>query len=138
MNMGIVFQMMDDLIDIFGDPVVAKKSLRNNLSEGTVTLPMIHACELYADTPPLRRLARGEQLDARSQAQLYRKFASRKVFSRSMETVKSYSGKAEACLKQMPLNIYSTGLADLFDYIKDCSWGGLTSQGKDKEVNSRG
>jgi len=130
MNMGIVFQMMDDLIDIFGDPAVAKKSLRNNLSEGTVTLPMIHAWELYADTPPLRRLANGEQPDAQSETELYHKLANRKVFARSMQTVKSYSGKAEECLRQMPLNIYSTGLADLFDYVKDCSWGGLEKQGK--------
>jgi octaprenyl-diphosphate synthase len=133
MNMGIVFQMMDDLIDIFGSPGVAKKSLRNNLAEGTVTLPMIHAWDLYHDTPAMRRLASGVPVDARLQADLYKKFSSRKVFERSQKTINEFVTKTSEYLDQMPMNIYRSGLADLFDYVKDCSWGGLAPATSEKK-----
>ena len=29
-NLGIAFQMVDDLMDVCGDPALAKKSLKNN------------------------------------------------------------------------------------------------------------
>jgi len=138
MNMGIVFQMMDDLIDIFGDSKTAKKSLQNNVSEGTVTLPMIHAWELYPDDPDLCRLARGAPLDKHLHEKVYRRFASQKVLFRSRQTIHIYTEKTEECLRQMPLNIYRMGLTDLFDYIKDCSWGGLDGRGKGNGRKNRG
>jgi octaprenyl-diphosphate synthase len=137
MNMGIVFQMMDDLIDIFGSPGIAKKSLQNNLAEGTVTLPIIHAWDLYHDTAPMRRLASGAPIDERLQADLYKKFGSGEVLERSQKTINEFVGKTTEFLEQMPVNIYRSGLADLFDYVKDCSWGGLapatSSAKKDKK-----
>jgi geranylgeranyl pyrophosphate synthase len=138
MNMGIVFQMMDDLIDIFGDPKTAKKSLQNNVSEGTVTLPMIHAWELYPDDPDLCRLARGGPLDKDLNEKVYRRFASEQVLCRSRQTIQIYTEKAAECLRQMPLNIYRMGLMDLLDYIKDCSWGGLDSRTKLNGRENRG
>lgn len=137
MNMGIVFQMMDDLIDILGDPKIARKSLWSNLSEGTVTLPMIHAWELYPDDRALRHLANGKLLDARLQAALYRRLASKEVLALSGETMNRYVVKANEYLSQMPNNIYRMGLADLFDYIKHCPWGGLDSKINKKRDTKR-
>jgi geranylgeranyl pyrophosphate synthase len=133
MNMGIVFQMMDDLMDVIGDPKKARKSLRNNLSEGTVTLPMIHARELYPEDQSLIRLAKGEPLDSRAETYLYRKLASKKVLQRCEETMRSYMETTKEYLNQMPRNIYSMGLADLFDYVTQCPWGGLEGKINKKE-----
>jgi len=132
MNMGIVFQMKDDLIDVLGNAKVARKTLRNNLSEGTVTLPMIHAWELYPTNPSMLRFVRGDALDARSQATLYRTLASREVRARCEETINRFSAQADECLSRMPVNIYRTGLVDLFEYIKECSWGGFQRPVKGK------
>ena len=62
LNLGLYFQMMDDLMDVIGDSDVAKKTLRSNLAEGTVTLPMIYAYELYPRYSGLQRLAEGHRL----------------------------------------------------------------------------
>lgn len=129
LNLGIAFQMMDDLMDIFGDADVAHKTLRNNLSEGTVTLPMIHAWELFPRNRTLGRFVRGESLEPRAQTTLYGKMADPKVLERSEETVRRYTTLAEDYLGQMPVSIYRTGLADLLDYVKACSWGGLDRTG---------
>jgi geranylgeranyl pyrophosphate synthase len=128
MNMGLHFQMVDDLMDIAGDPAVANKSLRNNISEGTVTLPMIHAWRIHPDDPDLLALAECKALPARRRATLYRKLASNEVLTKCQETMTVYAAKAEAALSQMPVNIYRAGLADLLDYIRQGPWTGLAGR----------
>lgn len=125
MNMGLYFQMADDLMDIAGDPKLARKNLHSNASEGTVTLPMIHAWELFPDHPALQALAESKPVTGRQQTALYRKLASEPVLEKCRETMSEYFAKAEQCLSQMPLNIYRFGLADLLDYVRNCPWGGL-------------
>lgn len=133
MNMGLAFQMVDDLMDIMGDPEIARKTLRNNLTEGTVTLPMIHAWALYPKDRALRKIAAGELLDAGEQSALYRKLAGRKVLARTKETMRHYEHLAKDCLSRMPMNIYRMGLVDLLDYIGHCPWGGLDGKLRRRE-----
>jgi geranylgeranyl pyrophosphate synthase len=125
LNLGLVFQMVDDVMDVAGDPELARKTLRNNLAEGTVTLPMIHAWELHPDSRPLQRLAAAERLDARSRAAVHRLIAADDVLERCRETLDRYATLAQEQAAQMPLNIYRFGLLDLLDYVRRCSWGGL-------------
>lgn len=126
MKMGILFQMTDDMIDILGNPDVAQKSLRNNLEEGTVTLPMIVAWELHIEDEALCKLANGETLDAKLQEHLYEMLAQKDILDKAESIMRSYSTEAKHCLSQMPVNIYTTGLADLLDYITVCPWGGIS------------
>lgn len=42
-NIGMCFQVMDDYYDYFGDPEKVFKKIGNDLEEGRVTLPLIHA-----------------------------------------------------------------------------------------------
>jgi len=135
MNMGIVFQIMDDLMDIFGDPKIAHKTLRNNISEGTITLPMIHAWELYSNDWAICRVASGKPLDQRLQDSLYQKLASKEVLTLSEKTMNRYVVQTEKYLSQMPNNIYRLGLIDLFDYIRHCPWGGLEKKINKKKKN---
>lgn len=128
MNMGLAFQMVDDLMDILGDPVKASKTLQNNVAEGTVTLPMIHAWELYPDDPLLGKLAKAEPLNRREQARVQKILSRPEVVERSGATMNVYAAKARRSLERMPSSIYRMGLADLLDYVVHCSWGGLESK----------
>lgn len=42
-ELGLAFQMIDDLLDYLGDPAVTGKPLGTDLGEGKATLPLIHA-----------------------------------------------------------------------------------------------
>lgn len=137
-NMGLYFQMADDLMDVAGDPAVAKKSLRNNISEGTVTLPIIHAWQMYPDDPDLGALAECKMVPVRRQAALYKKLASDEVLAKCQATMAGYAAKAEDALSQMPVNIYRTGLSDLLDYIRDCPWTGLGGGMGARSANTNG
>ena len=45
-NLGIAFQITDDLIGVMGDPKVTKKPVRNDLREGKKSLPILMANKL--------------------------------------------------------------------------------------------
>ena len=52
-NLGIAFQITDDLIGVMGDPAVTKKPVGNDLREGKKSLPILMAAE--ASTGAARR-----------------------------------------------------------------------------------
>jgi geranylgeranyl pyrophosphate synthase len=128
MSMGLAFQMLDDVMDIFGDPEQAAKTLGNNIAEGTVTLPMIHAFRLFPDDPLMRKLANGDPMNSREQAGAHRVFARPEVIEASQATIDEYAKQAQEHLARMPRSIYRTGLSDLLDYVLCCPWGGLKGQ----------
>ncbi len=46
MKLGVAFQIIDDLLDLTGDPAVVGKSLGRDLDKGKLTLPLIHHLQL--------------------------------------------------------------------------------------------
>jgi octaprenyl-diphosphate synthase len=55
MNLGISFQVVDDILDFTGDQRQLGKPVINDLKEGRITLPVIHALA-HADEADHRRL----------------------------------------------------------------------------------
>jgi geranylgeranyl pyrophosphate synthase len=125
MNLGLLFQMQDDMMDIYGNEKSAQKSLKNNISEGTMTLPLIHAWQIYSEDEIIQKLVKLELLNSDELKYLYQLLSDQKIISACKNTIFTYQEKAAAQLSLMPKNIYTLGLADIFEYIKQFSWGGM-------------
>jgi octaprenyl-diphosphate synthase len=125
MNLGVVFQIVDDVMDVYGDPDQARKTLRNNISEGTVTLPLIHAHEAFPSDPAILKFRRGTELSQRDRSALHHLLRNDEVRRRCVQSIREYAAVAERELREMPANIYRFGLADILDYVSHCPWGGL-------------
>jgi octaprenyl-diphosphate synthase len=67
MNLGIAFQMIDDVLDYTGDPAVTGKHVGDDLNEGKATLPLIYT--MLNGTPEDQLLVR-EALQAKSSARI--------------------------------------------------------------------
>ena len=51
LNLGIAFQITDDLIGVMGDPAITKKPVGNDIREGKKSLPILMALEAAQGTP---------------------------------------------------------------------------------------
>lgn len=62
-EIGIAFQIVDDILDYTGDQVVVGKPLASDLRQGIVTLPALHYVETHPHTLYARALLEGNCLD---------------------------------------------------------------------------
>lgn len=69
-EIGMAFQIMDDVLDFTGDPAVLGKPVGNDLRQGVVTLPALYYLESHPDDPILRSLAAHRRADEPDLARL--------------------------------------------------------------------
>ena len=117
---GLCFQIKDDIFDYFDDTNVGKPT-GNDLREGKVTLPLIHALEV--SDPEVRRemeqiLDKGDLSTADINNLI--DFAKRNGGIEYAETkMNELRNEARKQLKLLPQNRCTESLATIFDYIID-------------------
>ena len=102
-GVGMIFQIVDDIIDIFSDPEQSGKTPGTDLREGVFTLPVLYALE--EDSPAgeeLRGLLTGplkEDADVERALALLGQTHGR---ARALETVRGYVDEVERELDALP------------------------------------
>ena len=63
-NLGLAFQIIDDLLDFFGDEKVTGKPRGGDLKSGVITLPVLRALEVSNEATTLRQMViNGQDVD---------------------------------------------------------------------------
>lgn len=121
-NLGIAFQIVDDILDFIATEETLGKPVGSDLSQGTLTLPAMLLLERYPDDNPIRSLFEDEDKDqeknkkVESAIKLIRKSS---IVEECYKIASEYCSKAVSNLKLLPDNNSYHTLTDLANYIID-------------------
>lgn len=115
-NLGMAFQIADDLLDLTGDQQQTGKTLGRDLAKGKLTLPVIHARDTLVDGARRRWLAEiaGEKIADRELATLLGDTGSLEY---TLTVASRFVAAARECLAAIPASETRELLADLADFV---------------------
>ena len=114
--LGYAFQIADDVLDYASDPATLGKNLGDDLAEGKMTLPLIHAMA-QADAGTCQRLRQiVEQGDMDALPEVMAAIAEHDSLGYCRQRAGDYAREAEAALIGLPDNAYVAALRGLAQY----------------------
>lgn len=118
MNLGIAFQLADDLLDFTSDQQTLGKASGADLLEGKLTLPLILLCERDASVHSLLEeiMDAGNYRDGERET-IYAKLKDSGVFEESQKIANSYSAAARKSLELLPKTEYLQALDEIPGYV---------------------
>lgn len=117
-NLGIAFQIRDDIFDYVSDTSIGKP-VGNDLIEGKLTLPLIYALKhapLELSGTYLKRLQAGTQLTVDEVADFYRFAIDNGGVEYAQNVMMDYRDKAFSCLSFLPESAAKRSLIACLDY----------------------
>jgi octaprenyl-diphosphate synthase len=119
-NLGIAFQLADDLLDFTADAEKLGKPVLSDLREGKLTLPLIRLLEAHPELAAVVRSAMeaepGETGPAEEVLALLSEYGE---LERAREDAYVYAGRARDALQAFPDNEYRRALDDIAQFIVD-------------------
>jgi len=115
-NLGIAFQIVDDILDFTGTEEKLGKPIGSDLAQGTLTLPTMLLLERYPEDNPVKRLFghKDEQKNLELAIELIHNSS---IVQECYEVASEYCAKACHNLNLLPENTSRQALTQLTDYI---------------------
>ena len=110
-NLGLAFQIVDDLLDVIGDPLVTGKQVGSDLRAGVFTMPFLIAAR--RDETTRRALAAGER-DLRS---FLPALHATEALSDTLRAAETYADEARRALGPLPAGDLSAALSTVVDGV---------------------
>jgi len=114
-NLGIAFQIVDDVLDFVGKEKQLGKPVGADLSQGVMTLPLILFIESYPDDNLVKRAI--EKKDPESVALAVEKIRNSSVIAECLNIASDFCTQACSVLEKLPDNASHKALTDLATYI---------------------
>lgn len=116
-EMGMAFQIVDDILDFTGEQGTMGKPVASDLRQGLVTLPALLYLESRPDDPDLAEVMNGNRRDNSPIDRLVANIRTSGAIERSMEIADQYIQRSLDVLMKMPENPQRQALQDLAEYI---------------------
>jgi len=119
LNMGIAFQIMDDLLDYTSSEDVFGKPVGKDLKEGKITLPLIYTLTKIeaSEGNRLENLFKNHQATEEDYRQLIGLVRSKGALDQIKDEARSYVDRAAGCLSRFPDSTAKRGLLELNRFI---------------------
>ncbi len=119
LNVGLAFQLVDDVLDLTSNENTLGKPVGSDLKEGKLTLPLIY---LMRDGEPhhrdlVQKALRETNRDASSRDEVFQLVKEYHMADRVLEKAHDYAQKARTCLKDFPQSKAREALMAIPDYI---------------------
>ena len=120
-NLGIAFQIVDDILDFEGTQEEVGKPVGGDLSRGVVTLPALIAMERYPEGSPISEVLRhpGDPARLKRAVELIQDSS---VIADSYKIAEKYCGRAAEALRALPENPSRISLEELISYVLTRRW----------------
>jgi geranylgeranyl pyrophosphate synthase len=115
-NLGMAFQIVDDVLDFTGEQAEVGKPVGSDLLQGLVTLPAIYYAEAHPDDPDVICLTSGCYSEHERMERLVQSVGKSDGVKRSLDEAEEYIQKALQPLAGMPDRIERKALHDLARY----------------------
>ena len=123
LNLGIAFQIIDDVLDYVGAENVIGKPAGNDLRQGLVTLPLIYAMRYQQNghAERVEQILRAETPADTEVNDVVMWVAGSPAIGEALELARHYSARARALLTEFPASPDREVLEQLVDFVVDRS-----------------
>lgn len=118
-EIGMAFQIVDDILDFNGEQSAVGKPLGSDLLNGLVTLPAIYYAEANPNDPDVQSLPNGGWTNDEHMTRLVDNIRASDASKKAMHEAESHVERALAALAAMPACAERDALENLARYIVD-------------------
>ncbi len=118
-QIGMAFQIVDDILDFSGDQSAVGKPLGSDLHNGLVTLPAIYYAESHPNDPDILSLPNGGWMNTEHMTRLVENIRASDAAKRAMREAEAHVDRALACLNIIEPCAERDALEHLARYIVD-------------------
>jgi heptaprenyl diphosphate synthase/octaprenyl-diphosphate synthase len=115
-NVGMAFQIVDDILDFEGTEAELGKPAGSDLMQGTLTLPSLLLMEAYPDDNPVEKLFRDRTREDHL-ADALRMVRDSDILDRSYDAARNFRDRAVDAIGVLPDSPDRLALVDIADYI---------------------
>jgi len=101
-EVGMAFQIVDDILDFTSDQNDLGKPVANDLRQGLVTLPALHYLEKYPDDPDMRTVVENRIVSEEAILSVVNAIRDSGAIESSLEEASLFIGRALQTLENMP------------------------------------
>jgi octaprenyl-diphosphate synthase len=120
-NLGIAFQLVDDVLDFTSHEKVLGKPVGSDLREGKVTLPLIYALEDASaeERSMVEAVLKDENYDRVPFSKILGMIERHRGFDRVRERAQAFTDKARSIVTEFPESPYQRALTALTDLVTE-------------------